>query len=264
MIARRLTAALAATVLLTAAAPVALLPHVAQYEITLARGNPAGGIADMNGRMVTEIADACGGYTTTQRLMADIADPEGNSTRTDFVFTGWESTEGREFRFDTTNSVNGEAVDHYRGRASTPSSSAGGRAVFDDPADTATDLPAGTLFPNAHMEALIVAARAGKTSFSRIVFQGSSTDDVMEAAAFIGKEKPPGPGGFAGAVAVAGLKSWPIVLSFYKVGSPDATPEYEIGMRLYENGVAADLRMSYPEFALKGKLVRVAMLPSKC
>ena len=59
------------------AAPINLLSHRAQYDVTLASTRP-GGVVAMHGRTVLEFRDVCTGWTTTQRFISDMSDAKGN------------------------------------------------------------------------------------------------------------------------------------------------------------------------------------------
>ena len=67
---------------------------------------------------------------------------------------------------------------------------------------------------------------------------------------------------------VAGLTSWPISLAYYPLGrgapeeGSEGLPEFEIGFRLFENGIAGDVLLDYRDFALGGRLTLLQKLPA--
>ena len=50
-------------------------------------------------------------------------------------------------------------------------------------------------------------------------------------------------------------------MSYFKVGSGEATPSISISFELYENGVTGAVRLDYGSFALRGTLTRLDLLP---
>lgn len=254
----------AASFLLTgvAPAPVKLAAHRAQYEMTLAEGSRLSGPVGIRGRMVVEFSNSCDGFTTTQRMIADMSDAEERTSRSDFVAVAWESADGRKLRFRATNRVDGKTVDHFDGRAEGGLGSKSGRAVYTAPKSQTVPLPADTLFPTEFMTAVIAAAREGNSRFSHTLFGGDDPSDVYEATAYIGKEVKGPDGDGRKNPLLKGKRSWPVVLSYYTARKE--APDYEMSFRLYENGISTGLRMSYPEFALTGRLSKLEAIPSKC
>jgi len=47
-------------------------------------------------------------------------------------------------------------------------------------------------------------------------------------------------------------------------GGGASQPDYEVGLRYYENGVADDMNMDFGEFTVNGKMQELALLPSPC
>src|SRR5262249_21143502 len=107
------TVALLATTVMTIsgaqAAPIDLLSHRAQYEVTLASTRP-GGVVAMHGRTVLEFRDACTGWTTTQRFISDMSDAKGNELHSDYIVSSSEDKDGKIIRFKIKNLVNGRTT----------------------------------------------------------------------------------------------------------------------------------------------------------
>ena len=66
--------------------------------------------------------------------------------------------------------------------------------------------------------------------------------------------------------AIAGKKflSVPLFDAFFDRGSAAETPDYEIGMLYFANGVADNLAMDFSDFAMDGKLETLDMHPAHC
>ena len=117
------------------------------------------------------------------------------------------------------------------------------------------------------MKRLIAAARAGETTFSIKVFDGS--DDglkVYDTLAVIGRRLEPGAEEAIEAplriAAMQKLARWPVTLSYFTPGRGEQTPVYTITFELYENGVSRALKLDYGEFALKGDVAQFELKES--
>ena len=262
MRARAVPLALAAAVLLGAASPMPLLSHRAQYEVTLAPGGVSREIAGVRGLMVSEFRESCGGYAETQRFVADLTDVDDHAIRTDYSSATWESADGGKFDFTIADAVVGNTAEHYQGHAE--ATAEGGSAVFTVPAGVTITLPKDTLFPVEFSEHLIAAAGAGETNFAATIFQGDDPKRLSYASAFIGREETTADAELSDVDAMHGVRSWPVVISYFPVDSPDAAADFEITFRLYENGVATGLRMRYANFSLAGRLVKLDVLAASC
>ena len=124
-------------------------------------------------------------------------------------------------------------------------------------------LGAGTLFPSQHTAAMIRAGLAGKSILTARVFDGSGPDTAYEAVGAIGKEEPLDAGSSTGVGAslLKGIRSWPMRLAYFPVDASDGLPEYEIGFRMYANGVSTDLELDYGDFTVAGLLSQIEALP---
>lgn len=252
----------AVSVFLGAASAPPLLSYRAQYEVTLIPGGTGRDIAGIRGRLVTEFKSCTGGYSETQRFVADMTNSDEQTHRADFSATTWESTDGKSFDFRISDVIMGKGAQRYEGRAETARNGEGS-ARFTVPGGTLA-LPQGTLFPTEYAERLIAAARAGQTSFSATVFHGDDVKELLVASAFIGGEATIADREAENAPALKDVRSWPMVISYYTLGSEDAAPSYEMSFRGYENGVATGMRTRYAQFSLQSKLVQLDVLTGAC
>lgn len=258
----RAWAAALAGLSLIAAAPIALAPARATYEVSLVKGLP-GGAVSVRGRTVIEFRDTCDGYETTQRFLADTADPESNVSRSDFLVKAWESRSGRTMRFDVANMVDGAVVERYVGKA-TRGDDGAGEVNLITPPDIAFALPPGTVFPSEQTIAVLKAAGAGKRTYSGPVFQGGGASDLYFSTTVIGKMLPVGDlareSVSGDADLLSGAPAWPVLMSYFPDGKNGETPEYEVSANLYANGVIGSMTLIYSRFTLKAKLVKVEHL----
>lgn len=245
---------------LAAPAPVTLQSHKAVYELSLASAKSGSGIGDYSGRMAIEWIDACEGYLTTQRIVSRLANTEGGETNTDLQMTSWESPDGKVFRFKSRTRTDGELAEEYEGRGET-----GGNAppsvIYEKPEAMTVDLPPGTVFPTEHSIVLIRGALGGEKVVQANVFDGSGPDKMFRVVAFVSGEK----GGFESErPELVGQKSWRFRIAYFPINQPDSTPDYEIGYRMYANGISSDLILDYGDFTVKGTLTSLQLLPKRC
>ncbi|MER2267001.1 cell envelope integrity EipB family protein [Methylobacterium oxalidis] len=246
-----------------AAPPVTLASHRAVYDLTLASSGGTRAVESARGRIVIDFkGDACRGYTMQTRQVTMLESGESGSRTSDLRNTTFESGDGQDFRFKTTTVLNGapssaidgtaDAKDGLKVRLKEPK-----RDQFQD-RDT-------VLFPSLHMRRLIEAARAGQTTLSTKVFDGS--DDgrkVYDTLAVIGRQIT-APTNASGtdrdkplrAGPMAAVAHWPVTLSYFTQGEGERTPIYTLTFDLYENGVSGALKLDYGDFAINGDLTRL-------
>jgi hypothetical protein len=61
----------------------------------------------------------------------------------------------------------------------------------------------------------------------------------------------------AGQAALAGLKRWPVTISYFDSNSTkggEQTPTYAISFELYENGISRALQLDYDDFVVSGTM----------
>jgi hypothetical protein len=242
-----------------------LISYRAQYDVSLASTHSGGTVA-AQGRTVLEFRDVCTGWETTQRLIADMADAEGHTAHTDFIVSSREGKDGKLMRFKIRNLVDGRTAQHFEGIGTL--ADAGGEVKLTAPRGGHFTLPTGTLLPTQHTLAVLHAAAAGVQSFRETVFQGGDRSNLYDTATVIGRpvaqsqlveDRAADADGL-----LRGVQAWPTLVSYYPHGSLDEPADYEIGYRLYANGVMASMSLIYPNFTLKAKLVHLEKLATHC
>ncbi len=259
----------AALIVLTGMSPeiagsAELLSHRAIHDLKMTRAETQSGISNVEGRVVLEWQKVCEGFTLEQRMVLETQLVEGPVRVSDFHYSTWESADGLKFRFSMRYEIDGSVIDEVVGQAQLEEPGGVGKAVFSKPDGATLDLPKGTIFPSEHTLRVIQAARAGKTMHRNVLFDGSLSDGLFNVVSLIGRltsesgtERPV-------RAAIGEHKSWPIRLAFFKYGPEDTLPDYEMSVRLYDNGVSGDLLLDYKEFALKGSLIRVEPINDDC
>ncbi len=237
---------------LSGAQAVQPISHRATYILKLKAAKSSSGIADARGALYYELAEACDGWTITQRLRLRILNNRGGELDSKTSFTSWESKDGLGYRFNSRTVRNGKLTEDVRGRARLGSGQQGGEVVFTSPKEKRLKLPPGTLFPMAHMILVLERAEAGDGHVWRIVFDGATEDGAYEVSAVVGAPVDPRPG--VTLLPAARGRAWPIKLAYYPHGGRAPEPEYELFMRITDKAVAREFVLDYDAFTLDAVL----------
>lgn len=247
------------------AAPGALAPHRAFYEVTLSETRP-GGMVAVHGRTVLEFRDVCTGWTTTQRFIADMTDGKGADAHSDFIISSSEDRAGKAIRFKIRNMVNGKLTQRFEGIGTL--AAAGGEVRMTSPRGRRFDLPVGTLLPTQHTMAVLHAATTGVQAFRETVYQGGDRTNLYDTSTVIGRPASTAQRALDGAADPGGLlkgvAAWPTLVSYFPHDSHDERADYEMAYRLYANGVIASMSLIYPNFTMRAELTRLEALPPTC
>jgi hypothetical protein len=239
-----------------AKAAARLAPHRAAYTMSFGAARLGAGTVDARGVMLIEFAEACDGWTTTQRVHLDLVNNQGDMVVTDSNFSSWESRDSTNYRFTVKNLAGGKTTEEFQGSAKLDPS--GGRAVYEGAESKTFPLTGKTLFPTAHMLELIKRAEQGERRFFNPFFDGATPDGQQDVSVVIGpKVKPAG----KPSSPLLAHPSWPVRVAYFESGSQKPDPDYEVGLKLYDNGVADSFVLDYGEFTVKATLERIEALP---
>ena len=237
--------------------------HRAIYDLSLDRGKSVDDVLDIQGRMVVEWrgGPACEGYTSDQRVVTRSLDSSGQVSVSDVRLSSWEALDGNEFRFDRIEYLDGKMAAHESGIAKRDD----GKVTLREPESAPLTLPEDVLFPSAFNMALTAAMESGKTTFSHVLFDGTQTT-ATNVTAFIGKPreashdaqtvriKNQGEG-----AQLKGAQAWPVRMSYFDQDDQvqDGTPSFEMGFRMFPNGVMSKLSLDYEDVVLRGDLAQI-------
>lgn len=230
-----------------------IAPHRALYTMTLDNARSDSGVLDARGTMDYEWGETCDGWTIEQRYRLKMRYAEAPDVDIVSSFITWESKDGLRYRFNQKQTRNGQLDQEIRGEARLDGPGKGGVAEFSKPQPQTLKLAPGVLFPSAHTILLIDAARQGENFVSRQVFDGATDENAVQVSAAIGLKVTPDP--------VAATRSsllerpgWRIRLAFFPVDASAEKPDYELGMRLLDNGVSQDMLIDYGDYSIHAKL----------
>lgn len=255
--------------LLLAHAPAALAAeplasHRAAYRLQLDSARSGSDVQGASGAMFYEAVDQCEGWTVQQRFTLTVTSRAGTSYEMASDYVTWEAKDASRMRFRLRQTTDGAVSQSVAGEVRRSGPGAEGTARYTEPAEDEVTVPAATLFPMAHTEAVIAAARDGKRVFAVPVFDGTVTEGAQDTNAAITGRIEPGVGAAARYPALAALPSWRMRIAFFEAGSTTGQPEYEVAMRYFENGVADELKMDFGEFIVAADLTELEILPGGC
>ena len=255
----------------------AMVAHRAAYRLTLDRARDNSDIAQAEGAMLYEVVDACDGWATRQRFSLTLTNRDGQDVQTASDYSTYETKDGRSIRFSLTQTSQGAVSQRIMGEAEvTPE---GGRVRYTEPTAKEEPLPPGTLLPMLHTVRSLAAARGGTRLLVVPLFDGTSPDGAQDTTTVISGWQPPQAGGTSAAPpatppagarfpALAMLGSARMRVAFFDRNAANAggasAPDYEVGLRYFENGVADDLKMDFGEFSVDGRMQELAILPGGC
>jgi hypothetical protein len=262
---RACSTVLLAVLLLPAAGPLAasdLQPHRAVYRMALANSERAADVTAASGVMVYRFARGCDGWTVENKTVLRLTYENDTAMQTVWSFVSWESIDGRHFRFRARYDQDGQTVEKMAGTAERPAADQAGEARLSEPDDRRIPLPPGTLFPTAHMQAVIAAAAAGQKNLNRVVFDGASLENPYQVNAFFGPLPATAAEAMAKAANLPLLPAWWTRMAFFPVASPAALPEFEIDAQYRADGIADVIRQSFERFSLDVRLHQLEILPN--
>ena len=245
-----------------AAAAAEISPHRALYSLSLESAKPGGGVVGATGAMVYEWGETCDAWTVQQRFRLRLAYDDADPVELSSTLVSWESKDGLRYRFNERRLKNGEPDEEVRGEARLEGSGKGGTAEFTRPEQSTLTLAPDVLFPTAHTLLLIDRAARGDNFLLRNVFDGATEDNAGQITAVIGQRIEPGAAKETGPKSplIEG-PSWRVRLAFFPADVKSDEPDYQLGMRLFENGVSGDMSLDYSDYVIRAKLDEIESLP---
>ncbi len=234
--------------------------HRALYDLSLDPSN-RGDVIAANGTMGYEVIDACEGWTVRQRLRMMVTDTDGHDIEMVSDYATWEAKNGLSFSFHMKQTTEGAITSQTDGTAKLSRRGGPGEVHYTTPEDVTKALPPGTLFPMAHTAALIAAARDGKKFFTAPLFDGTVDDGAQDSSVAILDWKKPQANKY---LDLAGLYSTRVRLAFFDRTPSTVTPDYQVGMRYWENGVADQMQMDFGDFGVNAAIREYTPLPRRC
>jgi hypothetical protein len=241
----------------------AMVAHRAAYRLDLGEARNSG-ISAVRGAMVFDVQDACEGWATRQRMTMTVLDRDGQEIDTVSDYSTYEAKDASRLRFSLTQTTGGAVSQRVAGEAELGADGSG-RVTFSEPGGKVEQLPPGTLLPMRHTVLSVEAARAGRRILTAPLFDGTSDEGAQDTTTIVSTWGPtPGEPRFP---LLANQVSGRMRIAFFERGaatSGASQPDYEVGLRYFENGVADELVMDFGEFSVTGRLLELTALPGGC
>ena len=242
-----------------------LVNHRAVYRVTLLKSTGSKSPTGAHGRVSYEFTGSrCEGYSQNFRQITELQPAEGATRLSDMRSATFEDADEKNFSFNVTTSVDNGGNETIDGRASKREDALA--IQISKPSRENLDFDhSSVLFPTEHLERILAAARSGEHMVGVKVFDGSDDGKkVFDTTAIIGKPiaTPAEDGGIDPAL-LAGVRRWPVSISYFEQGKKDGLPSYTLAFDLYENGISRALRFDYGDFVLAGQMTNLELLPTR-
>ncbi len=246
-----------------------LASHRAVYELKLAHARGNSSAVSARGRILYDFSgNACDGYVLQFRQVSELDNGEGKVTLSDLRSTTWEDEAATRFIFRSQNYLNETLIDTVDGQADRLADKVA--VSLSNPTAKKFNLARAVAFPTDHMRRIIEAAREEKSLLEAAVYDGSDKGDKLYNTltvighAIASDDRAPDDAA-AGQPALAGLKRWPVTVSYFDSAAKtvDQPPIYAIRFELYENGVSRSLVLDYNDFAISGELSSIEVRETK-
>jgi EipB-like len=246
-----------------------LTPYRATYAITLRHAANATAIASASGSLFDEWNNVCDGWTEQTHYLLRLEYNDGSVDNSYSNSATWESQDGKRFRFNERDFSSGSDESKHRsdlmGTATGGEANKSGEAVFTAPENKVFRLTPGVLFPAGYTRDLIDHALAGDQYVTAHLFDGSDVSPDQLVTAFIGPRLEPGAkDAKLPANQLFDHPSWSMRLAYFSNTSENGEPDFQMTIRLFDNGVIGGYIMDYPDYSVSAKLVDITAIPSPC
>jgi hypothetical protein len=236
-----------------------LAAHTALYKLTLSHAN-SDDVVGATGTMTYEVQDACEGWAVQQRLKMTVTNRDGQDIQMVSDYATWEAKNGLKLRFRMRQTTETAVTEATSGEATLSGPGQVGEVHYLEPKDATMPLPSGTVFPMAHTARLIAGAEEGKKFMTIPLFDGTSSSGGQDTFVIVTHWNDTSPAPYP---ELAKLPNGRVHVSFFDHGS--VTPDYDVSMRYWQNGVADDLLMDFGDFVMSAKLSTFKMeQPHRC
>ncbi len=235
-----------------------LTPHRAIYSLSLGETGSPGRFIGVGGAVKTVLEKACDAWITAERVNMRVTTREGGQVSQDLMYTGWESLDGRRYRFVAYSTTNGERK-KFKGTARSDPKAAG-EAVYSQPKKIIMKLPPGTRFYLGMTSWLIDQAKAGLSRAETVIFDGTDEEGPQRAIVFIVPLNKPAAGAGNKLGPLLDRPGWTMRIAFYPLGGRAAEPDYEVQAVVLDNGVTPKLELVFSSFTAIQTLEKIEAL----
>src|SRR5579863_9590280 len=201
--------------------------HRAVYTLALDPSSGGTDLTGVEGIMTYEWADACKGWTTTEKADLKLYYQDGHQDGVGWTLNSWEAKDGLSYRFLVRDFTGDKQSSELEGEATLRGPGEAGIAHFTKPTTEAMALPAGTLFPTAHSDTLLRHLAAGDRQFFATVFDGTDDKQLFQISAVLSSTLKPSAEDSRLSPLLAEGPIYRLGLAFYGAHAESSTPDQE-------------------------------------
>jgi hypothetical protein len=238
-----------------------LLPHRAFYSLSMGTSEYPGRFIDVSGFVNAALEKTCDGWITSEHVKMQVSLESNRFWNQELIYTGWESSDEKKYRFATRSSNNGK-VEKYRGIAES-NKNLTGKAIYSIPKKVTMKLPPGTQFYSGLTSWLIEKARSGAKRAETFVFNGTDLEGPQKAISFIIPIRDSNnlDAKFSSTISpYLNRPGWKMHIAFYSLGSQDTEPNYEVHATILDNGIIPKLKLVFTSFTTVQTLEKIEMI----
>lgn len=244
-----------------------LVSHRAVYDIVLdSTAGGAAGVVNAKGKMLYKIQKVCGQWRTESVFSLDVGYELSGLDTTNWKQTTRESADGCLFDFEVFVREKGKDRKDLAGSAVCKNGKKELRLTF--PVQSEAVFPKNVVFPVQQTIRLLNAAGKGEKNVSTYVYDGTRPEALYSVNAAVFPPENAVSGKIGGdADLIAGKNARRFDTAFFKEfaagNPPDGTPDYEVSLYYYENGVSDKITQDFGTYRLKSTLTDLRRLPER-
>lgn len=230
-----------------------IVPHEAQYRITLESLRIKGTALRAEGAMAIRATRDCEKWKILKELLYVVEVSDGTVIRIHTMDRVYEGLDGRRMEFAGWFKVNGGARLDVKGHATLAPGGRGGTVVFRQPENLEEQLPPGTLFPMSALQEALDALNSGRPVHTSEVYSGlglSITTDVSPSNSSL-KDAP------RGNPHLLDGRAWLVQSTLYQDVGAKGRPLVTETTEIHSNGVVSRFWSDFEMLTISGELVSV-------
>ena len=239
-----------------------LVPHTAQYRLSLAQLKIPGEAAAAGGDLTIRIERTCSRWRIISRFQFNIDFRDTDRRMHVEVAQGAEEDlSGQTLLFESHTTVNGENVLSLKGTADLTEAGDNG-AILTKPERAVLTLPKGTLLPMFATRRTLDVLERGVRFDSYLLFDGSNPTGQYRVSDVVGGKtlalkRPP-----TGDAYLLNTPSWRVSSSFFEHQSVDSEPQSATVTQIHSNGIVSRVLLDIGFLIADGELVEIKSLPT--
>ena len=239
------------TVQLSQAIASPLVGHQAQYDLQLSSAEASTEIAAINGKSAYRISDSCDGWDSVEDYLMTFTYDTGDELVLVSHFESWEQHDGSLYSFDISENSNFDEEQIFSGYAQSGLSAL---AQYAQSPEDQKPLPDDVIFPIHHTEEILRRAKNGETTYFAHVFFGAEPDRSLKKASAVIGQKTTSKINKAIQSDLLVEEVWPVQIAYFNDGDESGLPDYELSLKLQDNGIVQSYSVDYGDFALTANL----------